>query len=87
MAKDVFDFDWVLDIAPRKVVAPFALSALLTLAYVPASRDWFIEQAQRHVTHELRSPSSTISCIRNRRRRQSPAPDAESVRALWLLRT
>jgi hypothetical protein len=53
MAKDIFDFEWVTDLAPRKVVSALSFAALVTLALVPATRVWFIDQAVHHAQHEL----------------------------------
>jgi len=53
MAKDIFDFEWVTEFAPRKVVRALSFAGLVTLALVPATRVWLVDQAVHHAQHEL----------------------------------
>lgn len=52
-ARDAFDFDWVRDFAPKKIVETVTLVAVVVLAVVPSARVWFIDQATRHAQHEI----------------------------------
>lgn len=60
-----------------KILTPLGLAAMLTLAYVPLSRDWFIDQAQRHVVHQLQPVIDDLS-----EPPASPTTHAASYRAV-----
>ena len=50
---DMFDGEPYLALVPRRWVRPFALAAFLAIALLPSVREWWFDQAERHVLHEM----------------------------------
>lgn len=52
-AMDVFDGEPYAELMPRWLRRSVGWALLLSLAFLPAARDWLIAQAQQHVVHEI----------------------------------
>jgi hypothetical protein len=50
---DVFDGEPYLGLIPRGLVRALGWAAVLALAFVPQVRQWWIDQAEQHVLHEM----------------------------------
>lgn len=50
---DLFDGEPYLGLAPRRWLRPFGYAALIVLAMYSPARLWLIDQAERHVHHEV----------------------------------
>ncbi len=50
---DVFDGEPYLGLLPRWVTRTAAWAVIVSIAFVPAARDWILGQATRHVMHQI----------------------------------
>jgi hypothetical protein len=50
---DLFDGEPYVPLLPRRLVKFGALALLIALALIPSVRDWWIDQAVKHATHEI----------------------------------
>ena len=50
---DAFEGEPFLDLVPRRLVKSLSIAAIATLALFAPARVWFVDQAQRHVLHEI----------------------------------
>ncbi len=50
---DVFDSEPYLGLFPKWLTETCLLACMFCLAFVPPARDWIVDQAQRHVLHEI----------------------------------
>ena len=50
---DVFDGEPYTELMPRWLRRSIGWALLLSLAFIPAARDWIVGQAQQHVVHEM----------------------------------
>jgi hypothetical protein len=50
---DIFDGEAYLPLVPRRLKKVAALAALIALAFIPPVRQWWIDQAMQHATHEI----------------------------------
>jgi hypothetical protein len=50
---DLFDGEPYVSLLPRRLVKFGALTLLIALALIPSVRDWWMNQAVKHATHEI----------------------------------
>lgn len=50
---DLFDGEPYVSLLPRRLVKFGGFALLIALAVIPSVRDWWIDQAVKHATHEI----------------------------------
>lgn len=50
---DLFDGEPYLSLLPRRIVKVAAFALLIALALIPPVRQWWVDQAVKHATHEI----------------------------------
>lgn len=76
---DLFDGEPYLPLLPRRLVRVAALGLLIALAFIPPVRQWWIDQAVKHATHEIQPLINDLL----RQSQPSPSDRGPSNPAQW----
>jgi hypothetical protein len=77
---DLFDGEPYADLMPRRPRRLIGWTLFLAIAFIPAARNWVVDQAQQHVVHEIRpllghldeGPTSSTPARRDHGRSSAP---------------